>query len=431
MSLLPRVIVARYNPQHSLRLAAALQSAQMLKTYYTGLYTAWDKQPFAMIRWLPLGAKEFVDQHLFQKVQRSSAALDPSLVRVIRPGPNIAMAILFRLGVSQPWEVIGLRQEIIHFERKVAKESDQQADILVLYDTNAYHALVATTNRPIIRVLDLATIHWKARDELYRTEGEAWPQLRNQIPSVSYNLARFAEICAEPTLADYVLVGSEFAKSTCVEHGCDPDRVYVVPYGVDPEAFFPTSRTTECRKRPFRILFVGNSTPLKGFHYLLEMLDRLPNLSMEIWCCGLDGKTSSLGRQTAWDSRIKPLGLVSHHEMANLMRQVDMLFHPSILDSFSLTCLEAMASGLPVLTTPRTGAAELIRHGENGFVVPHGNVILMADQVRTLYSDEALCTEIGRKARITALDYTWRRYETTIEDVFWDITRRSKEVKRS
>lgn len=428
MQVTPRVTVARYTPQHSLRLAAALQAAGMLKTYYTGLYAAWDMPPLSALRWMPPWVRHAIQRRLFDQIQRSHPDLDTSRVRVIRPWANMVMAALNRLGVRQPWEMSIFRRQFIFFEHQVASASMCDTDMLVLYDTNAYHALVATQGVPVIRVLDLATVHWAAREGYYRMEAEAWPEYRHRIPSLRHDLPRFQEICSEPELADYVLVPSEFAKSTCVAHGCDEDRICVVPYGVDVNAFCPATGTYQDSVRPFRILFVGSISPLKGFHYLLKALEHLADLSMEVWCCGIDAKTSAGSHASTEDLRIVPLGLVSHEEMPDVMRQVDMLFHPSILDSFSLTCLEAMATGLPVLTTPRTGVAELIRHGENGLVVPYGDVRQMADQVRAMAENETLRKEIGRAARQTALGYTWSLYGDRVERVFREMFGRAQSL---
>jgi hypothetical protein len=127
------------------------------------------------------------------------------------------------------------------------------------------------------------------------------------------------------------------------------------------------------------------------------------------------------------NGKIHALGFRPHTEVAELMRQVDMLCHPSVLDGFSFACLEAMASGLPVVTTPRSGAAELISNGENGFVVPYGDIEAMSSTVRRIYAEPELGSEIGRNARLTAEKCTWGVYEERIVKVFRDIMHGRKE----
>ena len=237
--LSPRVIVARYNPQHSLRLAVALQKANLLTGYYTGLYLSWQHPPFSYLRWLPKSLRSSIDARFFAQALRQHPELDPKRVRVLGVYANITMALLLRCGVRRPWEMPYYRRQFVRFEHEVADVARQNADILVLYDTHAFHALVRSRQVPLIRVLDMATIHWKTRDSLLKEEARRWPAYRDQISLPSRDPDRLAQLVAEPCLADYVLVGSEWAKTTCVDNGCDPDRVYVIRYGVDTKLFHP------------------------------------------------------------------------------------------------------------------------------------------------------------------------------------------------
>ncbi len=425
----PRVVVARYIPQHSLRLAAALQKAGLLTDYYTGLYLSWQHPPFSYFRWLPESFRSSIDARLFARAQRQHPELDPKRVKVLRVYANMTMALLLRGGVRQPWELPYFRRQFVRFECEVADEACQKADIIVLYDTHAYHALVRTKQTSLIRVLDMATVHWKTRDSLLRAEAQRWPAYRNQISLPSSDADRFAQLVAEPCLADYLLVGSEWVKATCIDNGCDPDRVYVVPYGVDTELFHPTTEQ-RAESYPFRILYVGSNTPVKGFHYLVSLLGRTRDLDIEVWCCGLQEGDRDLFGEIAANGKVKALGYQTQTQVANLMRQADLLVHPSVLDSFSLACLEAMASGLPVLTTPRSGvawgAAPVVRNEENGFVVPHGDVEAMESVVRMLYGAPDMRHRIGHRARETAEQHTWEAYEKGVAQVFSDIVRQGK-----
>lgn len=421
----PRVIVARYNPQHSLRLAVALQKAGLLTGYYTGLYLSWQHPPFSYLRWLPRSIRSSIDARFFAQALRQHPELDPKRVQVLGVYANITMALLLRCGVGRPWELPYYRRQFVRFEREVADVARQNADILVVYDTHAFHALVRSQQTPLIRVLDMATLHWKTRDSLLSAEARRWPAYRDQISLPSRDPDRFAQLAAEPSLADYVLVGSEWAKATCVDNGCDPGRVYVIRYGVDTERFHPPNAPS-VEIHPFRILYVGSSTPEKGFHYLISLLENTRDLAIEVWCCGMEkGNTDRFG-EIATSGRVKALGFQPQAEVARLMRQADMLCHPSVLDSFSFACLEAMASGLPILTTPRSGIAELVCHEKNGFVVPHGDEKAMERIVRMLYAAPELRHEIGQSARETAEKHTWKAYEQKTAQVFSDIARQGK-----
>ena len=156
------------------------------------------------------------------------------------------------------------------------------------------------------------------------------------------------------------------------------------------------------------------------------MLNNIRDLAIEVWCCGLERGGTDVFGEIAASGRVKALGFQPQTKVASLMRQADMLCHPSVLDSFSFACLEAMASGLPILTTPRSGVAELVCHEKNGFVVPHADVEAMERIVRLLHAAPELRHEIGQSARDTAEKHTWKAYEQKVAQVFNDIARQGK-----
>ena len=156
------------------------------------------------------------------------------------------------------------------------------------------------------------------------------------------------------------------------------------------------------------------------------MLGNLPDLDIEVWFCGRASASRASFTGLRESGRIRELGFQSHSNIAGIMRQVDMLFHPSILDSFSLTCLEAMASGLAILTTPRSGVAELVHSGRDGYVVAYGDTQAMSCVVRELFYDPKLRSRVGEGARSTAKKHTWKVYEDKIAQVFREIAARGK-----
>ena len=81
---------------------------------------------------------------------------------------------------------------------------------------------------------------------------------------------------------------------------------------------------------------------------------------------------------------------------------------PTLCDSFALVQLEAMACGVPVITTPNCGS--VVRDGVDGFIVPIRDADAIADKVELLLTDRALRQRMGRNARARAREFTWGRY---------------------
>lgn len=85
--------------------------------------------------------------------------------------------------------------------------------------------------------------------------------------------------------------------------------------------------------------------------------------------------------------------------VAEMMRQADIFVLPTLEDSFALVVFEAMATGLPVVTTSHAGASEMIEAGDDGLILPAGDVDALAEAIRRLVQSPELCRELGAAAR--------------------------------
>jgi glycosyltransferase involved in cell wall biosynthesis len=109
-------------------------------------------------------------------------------------------------------------------------------------------------------------------------------------------------------------------------------------------------------------------------------------------------------------SRMTLLGTVPRSEMPALFRWADVLVLPSVSDTFGMVILEAMAAGLVVIASENTAAPDILRHGEDGFVVPIRDPAAIATALELLASDHDLMREMGRAARERAGEFTVSRY---------------------
>jgi hypothetical protein len=102
-------------------------------------------------------------------------------------------------------------------------------------------------------------------------------------------------------------------------------------------------------------------------------------------------------------------------------RRADLFIQMSLHESSALTVFEALASGLPVITTPNSGS--VVRDGVEGFVVAPGDVAALADRVTRLVEDRALREEMGRNARRRAEGFSWERYRERFGSLIVDLVR--------
>jgi len=192
--------------------------------------------------------------------------------------------------------------------------------------------------------------------------------------------------------------------------GVAEEKLRVIYNGVDLEAFHPRLRDeyrTELRARigiPQQarvILFVGSGFERKGVPVLLEAFARMPAADARLIVVGKDRSQAEL------EARSRSLGLAGRVHWAGGQADVrpwygaaDVFALPTLYDPFPNAALEALASGLPVVTTRNCGAAELIEDGANGWVCQ--DPLNREELGRRLSEATARCGELRPRARAAA-----------------------------
>ncbi len=275
---------------------------------------------------------------------------------------------------------------------------------VVALDSYGLASFAAARELGIPSVLDQSTGFVGAAAALLAEERARFPELAGSIHLPSPRVV--AHCRAEAGAADLILAPSAYARDTLTAIGVDEARIALVPYGVDTQKFAPPPATGRLNKRPFRVLFVGRISPPKGVHYLLEAFRAAALPDAELVLAG------TIVGDGGWLARYRGLyrhvPSVPHGEAAELYRGADVLVFPTLHDGFGLVVLEAMASGLPVILTPH--AADVVRDGEDGYVVPIRDAAAIADRLRLMQADPALCRRMGESARARAEAYGLDRY---------------------
>ena len=154
-----------------------------------------------------------------------------------------------------------------------------------------------------------------------------------------------------------------------------------------------------------RILFLGNITPRKGLHVLLEALMHLPS---ESWFLNIVGdlridtayaaEMQEIVFREPWGDAVSFLGVVSDADAAAMMQQSHVLVVPSFYEGFGIVYLEAMGFGLPCIGTTAGGAKEIIVDGDNGYLIAPGDSVLLAQRLMSLLSAPDLLHRMSENA---------------------------------
>ncbi|MFZ6016083.1 MAG: glycosyltransferase [Nitrospirota bacterium] len=219
-------------------------------------------------------------------------------------------------------------------------------------------------------------------------------------------------------LTDYVFVPSEFAKETFLQYGFPEDKLMMISRGVNVNYYKPTS---EKRDNTFRVIFVGMLCIRKGVQYLLEAWKSLNLKNAELLLVGSvhDEIKPILNNYTDLQN-IKIMGFVE--DLVELYNNASVFVFPSLDEGSAKVTYEAMACGLPVITTPNAGS--LVRNAVDGFLVGIRDVEVLKEKILFFYNNPDAVTEMGLMARRNIEPFTWDRYENTLIDKYEELWRK-------
>jgi UDP-glucose:(heptosyl)LPS alpha-1,3-glucosyltransferase len=198
----------------------------------------------------------------------------------------------------------------------------------------------------------------------------------------------------------FIIANSHRGKQEIIRHyGFPAERIVVIHNGVDCERFKPVDRVR--RRDEFVLLFVGSGFERKGLRFCMEALARLPpHVRLIVAGKGNRRPYERLAARLGVMSRVEFLGATPNVD--SVYPRGDLLVHPAIYEPFSNACLEAMACGLPVVTSQINGAAEVIVPGGNGMVVADpGDSESLAAAIRP-FLDREFLENASARARQTA-----------------------------
>jgi glycosyltransferase involved in cell wall biosynthesis len=201
-----------------------------------------------------------------------------------------------------------------------------------------------------------------------------------------------------------IIAPSRFIAERLRALGCPEDKLHVSPNGVDPEQFRPTSR------QGGRVVAVGRLVEKKAPHLTLQAFararDRVPDAHLDMIGDGdLRSRCKQLVRDLALTNAVTMHGVQSPHEIANSLAKASLFVQHSVTaangdtEGLPLTILEAMAAGLPVVSTRHSGIPEAVVDGETGILVDEHDVDGMATALADLLSDEARAAAMGWAGR--------------------------------
>jgi D-inositol-3-phosphate glycosyltransferase len=239
--------------------------------------------------------------------------------------------------------------------------------------------------------------------------------------------------------ADLMLASTEGERSQLASlYEAEPDRIEVVPPGVDHTVFFPGDRDS-ARQRlgidgPRVLLFVGRIQKLKGTDLAIRALAALDDPKTVLIVVGGPSGRDGSAEQTRVHELADELGVSGqihwvsprrHERLADYYRAADVCIVPSRSESFGLVALEAAACGTPVVAAAVGGLRSLVAHGHSGFLIDGRDPVDFAAPVERLLADEILASEIGANAVARSARYSWSMTAGRLRRLYGDLVARA------
>jgi 1,4-alpha-glucan branching enzyme len=302
----------------------------------------------------------------------------------VRAVPTLDLSQFLGIQAALPPSLFaGLRQTAAEFRPSVI-----HANTLFFGSTLAAARLQQVTGVPLVTTVQIAGL-----DLL------PWPA---RLPGMAYERTVGRFVLSRST---WLIAVSPAVRAHLVELGAPDARISVIPNGVDLERFYPA---VNVKQGPRVVMFVGRLISNKGPDTFLRALLQLRSegSSFKAVFVGdgpmraqLEEQAKSLGPSVEFAGQIP--------DVAPLLRQADILVRPSLTEGLPLGILEAMASGVSVIASDIAGNRDLIRHGDNGLLVPPNDSSALAQAIRALLEDTSRRKKLAGSAMQTVGQYGW------------------------
>lgn len=211
--------------------------------------------------------------------------------------------------------------------------------------------------------------------------------------------------------AKAVIANSEELKKLA-QQSAPRQTIGVIYNGVDTEEFKPGKKEPADK---LRLISTGRLIKRKGYRYLIEAISGLKNVRLTLVGGGnLKPELESLAKEK--DSDVVFLGPKDHKEIVSLLQQSDVFALPSLNEGMSNSILEAMAVGLPIITTNTGGTIELIK--QNGIVVEQGSADSLKKAFEVYIKDPALVTKQASVSRELAEEMSWKNVAIKYKELY-------------
>jgi glycosyltransferase involved in cell wall biosynthesis len=298
------------------------------------------------------------------------------------------------------------------FDRRVARTLRPNLRAVYGFEHSALASFQRARELGVASIYDVPAPEARFTQNILDAEIDKFPELRTPLSrhTARRDARRIARRRAEWECANMVIAASKFTSDSYAQAGLDASKVRIVPYGAPPvatrdQALRPAGGTG----MPPTFLWAGTFSIRKGAHYLLEAWRR--------GGFGRHAKLKVFGGITLPPRLMQSLpegveigGSIPRAMLMEQYRQADALIFPTLCDGFGMVVTEAWSRGLPVITTERAGAVDLLKPNQNGLVIRAGDEEAIREVLDWAVTHRRELDGMRENSLATAAGWQWSDY---------------------
>lgn len=368
-----KIIIAMMGSRMHYAVPEILFKNNLLYAFYTDSYIG-NKPVFE--NFLEINLKLTNNHYVKKWLSRKSPVISPKYIKSFE-------IFALRYFIARK---LGDRMEQIHskynkiFCRKIienlkAKKQFDEFDAIYGFNTASLELFKFFKQKNKFLILEQTMLPYFITKELLLEEKKLWKGWQDNLEIGDDDSLSERELL-EYYYSDIIICPSSFVKEGLLKLNVPSEKIVIIPYGVNLDLFKPIEKKYTFNL-PLKILFVGEVGLRKGVPYLLEALKKIGKNKVS---------AKFIGPININKDKLKPyfevaefVGIVPKQEVLKFYQWADIFVFPSISEGSATVTYEALACGLPIITTPNSGS--LVLNGEDGFVVPSRDVESLKDAI--------------------------------------------------
>jgi starch synthase len=390
-----KIVIVHPGTQHSTHIAKQLYRKNMLYKLVTGFAISKRSWISKLIQVLPSSLAKPISNRMIAVVPASK----------LKTYPLTELKFVKKANKASNKEAVWFERNE-HFQQKVPSRILQNSDVIIGFDTSSWilEQRAKALNKKFI--LDVSIAHSVSKNKAYEAIALQFPEWSFALEHKSKHLLDTEQ--KEYEHADGIIAASLFTKQTLIDNGVDQNKIFINPYGIDSSLFKLKEKFYD--KGPVKFIFVGIVDARKGIPLLMDVIKKIPPTAAEFSFVGPVSSKIEAMIQDYQLPNVYVVGKVPHAELATVFGKHDVFVFPSYFEGFGLVILEAMAIGLPVITTTATGGPDCIENGKEGFIINCGDEQALHTSIDFFIKHPNEIERMGIAARKKAEQFSWDAY---------------------